>query len=173
MVLMQITVPDGLQGGDAMSVAVGEQEFTLTVPDGLIAGDLLEVDLPVDEPAEPPEEAPPPQTEPVLVEVPAGLIAGDPFSIETAWGGVFEITVPNGVGAGEAVEVELPTQAAHEASLQPAPEEPTATPRDPCPPPRDPSPQAPSPATCAAECVGRRVQLVKLVAKPVMNGALG
>ena len=39
MVLMNITVPDGLQGGDAMSVEAGGQEFTLTVPDGLGPGD--------------------------------------------------------------------------------------------------------------------------------------
>jgi len=38
-------------------------------------------------------------------------------------------------------------------------------------PPRAPSPKAP--ATCCEELVGRRVQLVKLVAKPVMNGKKG
>ena len=175
MVLMQVTVPDGLQGGDAMSVTVGEQEFTLTVPDGLGPGDLLEVDLPVDEPAPPEEEAAPPAagTETVVVAVPPGVGPGDPFSVETAWGGVFEIVVPDGVGEGDSIEVALPTQEAHEASLQ-QPRDPTPPPRDTSPPRREPSPpRAPSPqhpATCAEELVGRRVQLVKLVAKPVMNG---
>jgi len=173
MVLMQVTVPEGLQGGDAMSVLVGEQEFTLTVPDGLEAGALIEVDLPVDEGA--PDADPPPEeamTEKVIVTVPAGLGPGDPFSVETAWGGVFEITVPDGVYEGDAIEVELPTQASQ------GPAEPLPPPREPSPPPREPSPESPprkplGPATCAAELPGRRVQLVKLVAKPVMNHKKG
>jgi len=49
--------------------------------------------------------------------------------------------------------------------------------REPSPPPREPSPEPPPgprlPATCAAELPGRRVQLVKLVAKPVMNHKKG
>jgi len=158
-----------------MSVMAGDppQEFTLTVPDGLGAGDLMEVDLPVDEPADeaPPEEA---LTEKLVVAVPPGLAPGDPFSVETAWGGVFEITVPDGVFEGDSIEVELPTQASQEGPppSQPA-RDPSPPPRDPSPPPRDPSPEPPprnlGPATCAAELPGRRVQLVKLVAKPVMN----
>lgn len=174
---MQVTVPDGLQGGDAMSVMVGEQEFTLTVPDGLGAGALIEVDLPIDEPAADPE--PPPQeealTEKVLVEVPAGLGPGDPFTVETAWGGAFEITVPDGIYEGDSIEVELPTQASQEpAPPEPAQPEPAQPAREPSPPPREPSPEPEPPrplrpATCAAELPGRRVQLVKLVAKPVMN----
>eukprot|EP00324_Dicrateria_rotunda_P009550 CAMPEP_0206173198 /NCGR_PEP_ID=MMETSP1474-20131121/48077_1 /ASSEMBLY_ACC=CAM_ASM_001110 /TAXON_ID=97495 /ORGANISM="Imantonia sp., Strain RCC918" /LENGTH=62 /DNA_ID=CAMNT_0053581845 /DNA_START=8 /DNA_END=193 /DNA_ORIENTATION=- len=59
MVLMQVEVPEGLQAGDAMSIMVGEQEFTITVPDGVGASQFLEVDLPVDEqPAEKPAEQP-------------------------------------------------------------------------------------------------------------------
>ena len=49
MVMMQVTVPDGVGPGDAMSIQVGEQEFTITVPDGVGPGDPLDVDLPVDE----------------------------------------------------------------------------------------------------------------------------
>jgi hypothetical protein len=41
------------------------------------------------------------------VEVPAGLIAGDPFTVE-AGGQCFEVCVPDGVGAGELIEVDLP-----------------------------------------------------------------
>ena len=39
MTLMQVTVPDGLMPGDAMSIMVGEQEFTITVPDGVGPGE--------------------------------------------------------------------------------------------------------------------------------------
>ena len=58
-----------------------------------VRGALIEVDLPIDDPAPEPEQ-PPPQdalTEKVLVAVPPGLGPGDLFSVETAWGGVFEI----------------------------------------------------------------------------------
>ena len=41
------------------------------------------------------------------VEVPAGLVAGDPFTVEAS-GQIFEICVPDGVGAGELIEVDLP-----------------------------------------------------------------
>lgn len=168
MVLMQVTVPEGLQGGDAMSVTVGEQEFTLTVPDGVVAGDLLEVDLPVEMPEEASQQQ---DTETVIVEVPTGVSPGEAFSVQAAWGGIFEIVVPDGVGEGDSIEVSLPTQESHEASLQQQRESNLA----PSPPPREPSPPALStslaPATRADELVGRRVKLVKLVAKPVMNGA--
>ena len=43
----------------------------------------------------------------MCVEVPAGLYSGDPFTVEAA-GQCFEITVPDGVAAGELIEVDLP-----------------------------------------------------------------
>jgi len=43
----------------------------------------------------------------MCVEVPAGLVSGDPFTVEAA-GQCFEICVPAGVGPGELIEVDLP-----------------------------------------------------------------
>jgi len=50
----------------------------------------------------------------LTVEVPAGLAAGDPFSVE-AGGQIFEICVPDGVGSGELIEVDLPIDEPSEA----------------------------------------------------------
>ena len=117
---MNVEVPDGVMPGDPMSIMVGDQEFTITVPDGVGPGMLIEVDLPIAEEA-PPGPSDEPLTEAVLVDVPPGMGPGDVFNVETAWGGVFEIAVPDGVGPGEQIQVELPTQAAHEGGGPPPP----------------------------------------------------
>jgi hypothetical protein len=155
MVLMQIEVPAGLGPGDAMSVMAGDQEFTVTVPDGVGEGMLIEVDLPVaeEDPGAGPSEEPP-ATERVIVEVPPGVYAGQMFTVATHWGGEFEIAVPDGVGPGEQIEVELPTQ---EASAPPEPE----------------APPPPPPATTPWELVGRRAALCGLIAKAILNGRKG
>ena len=113
MVLMQVQVPEGLVAGDAMSVSVRELEFTLTVPEGCGAGDTMEVDLPIDDEPVPPQET-------VLITIPAGLVAGDPFSVTTDWGGEFEIVVPDGCNPGETIEVTLPLPAPAAETEQPA-----------------------------------------------------
>jgi len=153
MAPMQVEIPDGLYPGDAMSIMAGDQEFTITVPDGVGPGMMIEVDLPVDE-GGPSDE--PPETEPVIIEVPPGLGPGDVFTVATAWGGEFEIAVPDGVGPGEQIQVELPTQAAHEAA--------GGAPAEPPPPP---------PATTPWELVGRRAALCGLIAKAILNGRKG
>ena len=104
---MQVEVPDGVGPGDPMNIMVGNQEFTITVPDGVGPGMMLEVDLPVEDEGMPPEGGPSdqPMTEAVIVEVPPGLYAGDVFTVETAWGGTFEIAVPDGIGPGEQIQV--------------------------------------------------------------------
>ena len=151
---MNVEVPDGVGPGDPMTIMVGEQEFTITVPDGVGPGMLLEVDLPLAEEA-PPGPSDEPMTEPVIVEVPPGMGPGDVFNVETAWGGVFEIAVPDGVGPGEQIQVELPTQAAHEGGGPPPP------------------PPPPPPATTPWELVGRRAALCGLIAKAILNGRKG
>lgn len=155
MAPMQVEVPDGVGPGDPMSIMVGDQEFTITVPDGVGPGMMIEVDLPVDE--GPPEGGPSdqPLTEPVIIEVPPGLQPGDVFTVATAWGGEFEIAVPDGVGPGEQIQVELPTQAAHEGGGEPPP------------------PPPPPPATTPWELVGRRAALCGLIAKAILNGRKG
>ena len=153
---MQVEVPEGVYPGDAMNIMVGDQEFTITVPDGVEPGMLMEVDLPVDEGADPGGPSEEPQTEPVIVEVPPGLGPGDAFTVETAWGGVFEIAVPDGVGPGDQIQVDLPTQAAHEG----VPQEPA-------------EPPPPPPATTPWELVGRRAALCGLIAKAILNGRKG
>ena len=156
MTLMQVTVPDGLMPGDAMSIMVGEQEFTITVPDGVGPGELLEVDLPVedDQGAGPSDQ--PAMTEKVVVEVPAGVYSGQMFTVQTAWGGEFEIAVPDGVGPGDAIEVELPT-AESQGGAPPEPEK----------------PPPPPPAMTPWELVGRRAALCGLIAKAILNGRKG
>ena len=151
---MNVEVPDGVMPGDPMSIMVGDQEFTITVPDGVGPGMLIEVDLPIAEEA-PPGPSDEPLTEAVLVDVPPGMGPGDVFNVETAWGGVFEIAVPDGVGPGEQIQVELPTQAAHEGGGAPLP------------------PPPPPPATTPWELVGRRAALCGLIAKAILNGRKG
>ena len=154
MVLMQIEVPAGLGPGDAMSVMAGDQEFTVTVPDGVGEGMLIEVDLPVaEDPGAGPSEEPP-ATERVVLEVPQGIYPGQVFTVATHWGGEFEIACPDGVGPGDSIEVELPTQ---EASAPPEPER----------------PPPPPPATTPWELVGRRAALCGLIAKAILNGRKG
>lgn len=51
----------------------------------------------------------------VTVTVPDGLVAGDEFVV-SASGGEFEVTVPKGVSAGEAIDLELPATAGGGAS---------------------------------------------------------
>ena len=46
----------------------------------------------------------------LAVEVPAGLASGDVMSIEVAGGKCFEVSVPEGVRAGESIEVDLPAE---------------------------------------------------------------
>jgi len=109
--LLHVTVPDGLEGGDDFTVASPSGEhFTVTVPDGVLGGMSIEVDLPV--PDEVIDEAGPSSmngsTEMSEVIVPEGVGPGEVLAVTAAWGGVFEVVVPEGVGPGMAMQVELP-----------------------------------------------------------------
>lgn len=154
---MNVEIPEGVGPGDAMSIMVGEQEFTITVPDGVGPGDIIEVDLPVDESGGMDGEASDaPPTDVLTIEVPPGLSPGDVFSVETAWGGNFEIAVPDGVGPGDVIQIELPADPAMHG----------ATAESTIPPP-------PPPATTPWELVGRRAALCGLIAKAILNGRKG
>ena len=111
MGLMQVEIPAGLVPGDQMSVSADGGSFLVVVPDGCRGGDVLEVNLPVDDV---PAAA---ATELVQVTIPNDCFAGDPLSVQAAWGGVFEVVVPAGLLPGDVMEVELPTEEA--ASSEP------------------------------------------------------
>ena len=121
MVMMQVTVPDGLLPGDSMNIAVGEQEFTITVPDGVMGGDPIDVDLPVaeEEPAEEPEAA----TTTVSIVVPDGCYEGTEFTVDFD-GREFNIVVPDGVGPGETIEVGISAMRKTPVGLRDMPAEP-------------------------------------------------
>lgn len=102
--LLQVEVPAGLGPGDEMSVDYEEQRFTVVVPDGVSAGMMLELDLPVADPAPVAAAA----TERVQVTVPDGLVFGDNFVVQATWGGEFTVPVPEGCHGGSIIEVELP-----------------------------------------------------------------
>ncbi|KOO31418.1 hypothetical protein Ctob_014918, partial [Chrysochromulina tobinii] len=129
-----------------MNIAVGEEEFTITVPDGVYGGDAIDVDLPVQE--APPEEGVVPTT--VTIIIPDGCYPGDEFTVEFD-GRSFNIGVPDGCEPGMELQVEVPAEE---------------------PPPEDTRPRRPK-ARRPEELVGRRVKLVGLVAKGVLNGRKG
>lgn len=143
---LEVIVPDGLNPGDSMNIAVGEEEFTITVPDGVYGGDAIDVDLPVQE--APPEEGIVPTT--VTIIIPDGCYPGDEFTVEFD-GRSFNIGVPDGCEPGMELQVEVPAEE---------------------PPPEDTRPRRPK-ARRPEELVGRRVKLVGLVAKGVLNGRKG
>ena len=120
--LLTVTVPDGLYPGDVMMVAAPNgQEFELSVPVGCFAGSAIEVDLPVEEEAAPPDPA---MTQ-VTLTVPDGLYAGMDMSVD--WGGVsYTIAVPEGVGPGHEISIELPALPDGGAPPGPAPPDPEA-----------------------------------------------
>ena len=103
--LLQVTVPAGLQPGDPMSIEYEGQEFTITVPDGCFEGMAIEVDLPVGEDSTPPP--PPAANVSVEVVVPDGVFAGEEFLVEFD-GQQFNIAVPEGCGPGDPIQVEVP-----------------------------------------------------------------
>ena len=86
-----------------------------------------------------PAAAPPPpaEVETVSVTCPVGSQAGDPIQIEHE-GQSFDVTVPDGVVAGQSFHVEIPSTPPRAASASPAP----------APPP--PAPEAPAPEEPAA-----------------------
>lgn len=110
--LLTLTVPEGLGPGDKMLVAAPNgQEFELCVPEGCFAGASMEVDLPVETPTPPADEAVSGRSRSssvtVEVVVPEGCFEGTEFPVD--WGGLeYNLTVPEGLGPGELLQVELP-----------------------------------------------------------------
>ena len=107
---MSVVVPDGLKSGDEFAVSAHGQEFSVAVPYGVSGGMEIELELPV------------PTTEQCVVTVPDGVREGEPFTIGTTWGGVFEIVATGPPGTEIEVELPLPT-----AAPAPSEESPAAT----------------------------------------------
>ena len=143
-----LTIPDGTFPGMEMSVDWGGVQYSIAVPAASYPGDEITVELPALEEAAAPVEAPAtPGMTPVTLTIPDGTFPGMEMSVE--WGGVsYSIAVPEGSGPGQEITVELP-------SLEEGP--PAGRPL----------------ATNEYEMVGRRAELVGLVAKAVLNGRKG
>lgn len=94
-----VTIPEGLQPGDEMAVAAGDQEFVVVVPPGCFAGSDLEVALP---PREPEAQG----GSFVDVELPPGCQPGDELTIDVDGTGPITFTVPD--DCQSPVRLELP-----------------------------------------------------------------
>ncbi len=169
--LLQVTVPAGLQPGDPMSIEYEGQEFNITVPDGCFEGMAIEVDLPVGEDSTPPP--PPAANVSVEVVVPDDVFAGEEFLVEFD-GQQFNIAVPEGCGPGDPIQVEVPAASPPPEAAPPAaappPEQQQQPPQQRAPPPKKkPRP----PARTPYEMVGRRAALCGLIAKAILNGKKG
>jgi len=108
---VEIVVPDGLGPGDAFDVEWGGVNYNIAVPDGCAGGTALNIELPsLDQSAEPlpPAADAPSGMTAVEIVVPEGLGPGDAFDVE--WGGVnYNIAVPDGCFGGTALNIELPS----------------------------------------------------------------
>ena len=143
-----LQIPEGTFPGMEMSVDWGGVQYSIAVPAGSYPGDEITVELPALEEAAAPVEAPAtPGMTPVTLVIPDGTFPGMEMSVE--WGGVsYSIAVPEGSGPGQEITVELPSL--------------------------DEGPPAGRPlAKNEYEMVGRRAELVGLVAKAVLNGRKG
>ena len=146
-----LQVPEGVSAGMDMSVEWGGVSYSVAVPLGSWPGQEITVELPaLNDPIAPspvaPSEAPAtPGMTPVTLVIPDGTYAGMEMSVE--WGGVsYSIAVPECAGPGQEITVELPSL---DDEVWPPPRPLARTPQ---------------------EMVGRRAELVGLVAKAVLNG---
>ena len=111
--LVTVEVPDGVYEGFDFNIILDGLELTVCCPDGKGPGDLIELEVPAADGA-------PPNL--VDVEVPDGCTAGTEFTVNFE-GREFNITVPDGVGPGEMLTVEVPA-AEPEPEPSPAPKSP-------------------------------------------------
>ena len=98
-----ITVPDGLSPGMEFSIDWGGMNYNIAVPDSVLGGQDIQIELPsLDE-----AETTPGMTA-VTIIVPEGLGPGSEFAVD--WGGIsYIVAVPDGVMAGQEIEIELPS----------------------------------------------------------------
>ena len=85
--LVDVVIPEGLNGGDEMHVETEAGISLVMIPKNLSSGDLLTVEVE-------PEQAQ--NTEALYVVVPDDINEGQTFTVETLWGGLFDVTCPPG-----------------------------------------------------------------------------
>ena len=182
MVLLDVIIPPGLEGGDEMSVEHKGMTLTVTIPKALSSGDLMTLEHDeVDDDYEcaSTSQAHSAATEPMYINVPDGVYEGETFTVETEWGGLFDVSCPPGCPPGSTIVVELPvappgspgesfsrrgiSQQQQQHEQQEQPDEPPLLP--PASPHRSPSPSQRSrrvarasrePPPPAPECFGHR-----------------
>lgn len=115
----EVMVPTGARPGETFRAMIPDgRELTIACPPDAEPGDVLEIELPPELPpgdaavvnvAEPesPHHAPG-DCETIEVAVPAGKQAGDTFSVQASWGGVFAVQVPRGTVPGSTLFIEVP-----------------------------------------------------------------
>ena len=126
---INIIVPPGYKAGDTMAVQLHDSSFDVVVPEGYGEGSVIAVEPPAETieeeeiAAELIEEEEIAGTERLLVVVPEGVHPGETFNVRALWGGMFEVCCPDGLTAGESMEVELPVEpefATQQPPAQPA-----------------------------------------------------
>ena len=99
-----VEIPAGLEEGDEMVVAFGNDQFVVYVPPDCAAGSEIEVSLPSRD-ARPSSEQPEAPLSFIDVELPPSSKAGDALTVDTSTGPITFI-VPE--GAGSSVRIDLP-----------------------------------------------------------------
>ena len=117
---LTVIVPPDLTPGDTFMVVSEGRDFAVTVPEGIAGNVAIEVDLPLG-PTAGSSSSDGPATERVEVTIPDGVRAGEPFTVAATWVGLFEVIVPDGLGPGDLIEIELPTGLAECTELGLAP----------------------------------------------------
>ena len=115
----QVTCPEGVEPGQLLYVTTPlGREIQLIVPEGVGPGDLLQVGDPPEDPGDGEYHADEQKhsdehasAAPTVVTVPDGVGAGDVVSIELPDGREIDVEVPEGLQAGDTFEVDLqPTE---------------------------------------------------------------
>ena len=117
-VQMQVVVPPGVAGGHTISVVGPDgQQFNTGVPPGMMPGQSFLLHLPAAAAAAPPPTAPERQT--LHVVVPPGVAPGHTIAAAGLDGKQYNMTVPDGMGPGQALRFQLPPDAAWWRSVEP------------------------------------------------------
>ena len=133
-----VNVPEGVYAGDEFMLEFEGQQLSVTCPDGCQPGDAINLEIPAGDGGAPDGGAP----QVVEITVPDGCFPGMEFTVDFN-GQQFNIAVPDGVGPGEAIQVEVPHDDG--AGAGGAPPAPPPPPGMPPPPPMPPPPMPPPP----------------------------
>jgi hypothetical protein len=159
MVLVELTVPDGIREGEEFLVEFASQSLYVACPAGCGPGDLIavEIDVPTDD-----EGGAAQQLEAVEVVVPDGVYPGMEFTIDLADGRQINIVCPPECEPGVPIVVDVP------AALPPPaedPQQPGALPAEDA-----PAPPALTLGDGQPAQPGDRAVIDSLLSKPYLNG---